>query len=189
MEIAIEFFAKNAVHTVLVLGSGCGRNAEALAKAGFGVSGLEISETAYNLAVSSSDEMGLGIDYKLGDVFELPLENNVFDGVYCFNTLHLFSKKKRVKLIDKVYRTLKQVGILVFTVFSEKESSFGQEEELESNTFESKQGRPVRYFTENDLNEYFKRFTILDHRIIEESENHGVRPHTHILRLILAKKE
>ena len=80
-------------------------------------------------------------------------------------------------------------GFAFFTVFSEEEPSFGKGKELELNTFESKPGRPTHYFTEEDLNEQFKDYNILEAGIIEEQENHGEKgPHIHKLRYIFAQK-
>lgn len=188
VNVALEYFIKKGVHKVLVPGSGYGRNAEALAKAGFNVSGIEISETAYRIAVNSNDEKNLGIDYTLGDVSQMPYESEQFEGVYCFNLLHLFKRKERTKFTDYMYLILKPDGIVIVTVFSEKEISFGKGKKIEHNTFESKKNRPVHYFTEKDLNEHFKKFSVLENTIIEEPENHGNGPHTHLLRLIVAQR-
>jgi len=188
LEITIDFFTKNNVRKVLIPGSGYGRNAEALAKAGFNVSGIEISETAHRMAVSSNEKSRLGIDYELGDALEMPYRDENFEGVYCLNTLHFFKQDERIRFIDDVHRILKRRGLTVFTVFSEKEPSFGKGEEIEPNTFESKKDRPTHYFSEKDLNEHFKNYEILVNTIIEEQENHGAGPHIHSLRLIVARK-
>ncbi|MHA1534628.1 MAG: class I SAM-dependent methyltransferase, partial [Promethearchaeota archaeon] len=75
-------------------------------------------------------------------------------------------------------------------VFSDTESSFGKGTQIEQNTFESKPWRPVHYFTEFDLREHFKDYSVIKTGIIEETEDHGeLGPHTHILRYIFAKKE
>ena len=188
LELAIDYFSKNNVCKVLVPGSGYGRNAEALAKAGFDVFGVESSEVAHKMAVSSNEKRGLEIDYELGNVLEMPYGDESFEGVYCFNTLHFFKRDERIRFIEETYRILKRCGLAVFTVFSEKEHSFGKGREIESNTFESKKGRPAHYFSEKDLNEHFKNYEILVNTIIEEPENHGSGPHIHILRLIVARK-
>jgi SAM-dependent methyltransferase len=151
VDIAITFFNNNNIHDVLVLGSGYGRNAEVFAESGFNVFGLEVSKIAYQIAVRTNIEKRFSIKYKLGDVLEMPYNNESFDGVYCFNTLHLFMVKERKKFTENVYRVLKNEGIAVFTVFSNQDPSFGTGREVEPNTFESKRGRPAHYFTANDL--------------------------------------
>ena len=119
------------------------------------------------------------------------MENNddLFDAIYCFNTLHLFLANERQKLLEICLDLITKGGFVFFTVFSEEESSYGKGKELEECTFESKIGRPTHYFTEPDLIKHFKDYNIIETGIIEEQENHGDRgPHTHNLRYILAQK-
>jgi len=72
-------------------------------------------------------------------------------------------------------------------VFSEKEDSYGKGAETEKNTFESKPGRPVHYFTDDDLKEHFQGMDMVETGIMEDREDHGDRPHTHVLRYIYVK--
>jgi hypothetical protein len=73
-------------------------------------------------------------------------------------------------------------------VFSEKEPSFGKGRETELNTFESKPGRPVHYFTHDDLLSHFRGFNVLETGLMEDAENHGADgPHVHVVRYIFAE--
>ena len=79
---------------------------------------------------------------------------------------------------------------MYFTVFSELEETYGKGEKTEEGTFESKPGRPVHYFSEEDLKEIFGGFQVLDTGIIDEHEDHGeAGPHVHRLRYIFARKK
>ena len=65
----------------------------------------------------------------------------------------------------------------------------GKGREVETNTFESKPGRPVHYFDEEDLRDHFQRFSVIENAIIEDPENHGEQGnHLHALRYIFARK-
>ena len=185
---ATDIFREHSIDGVLVGGSGYGRNAEALAQSGLSVSGLELSNVAYQMAVQSCKQKRLSITYSLGDLLNMPYKDNVFGGIYCFNALHLFLENDRMRLVGETFRVLKPSGLALFTVFSEKDPSFGIGEEVEPNTYESKKGRPSHYFTEHDLNSNFSTFKILFHKAIYEEENHDPGPHAHLLRLILAQK-
>jgi SAM-dependent methyltransferase len=189
IDIAVRYFTIYKIHDVLVPGSGYGRHTEFFAKFGFNVFGIDSSEVAYQMAEHHNREKGFAIKYKLGDVLEMPYKNESFEGVYCFNTLHFFMDKERKKIIDNVHRVLKKGGIAIFTVFSDKDLSFGRGQEVEPNTFESKKGRPAHYFTAEDLNNHFSNFLILENNVVEEFENHGGGLHTHFLRLIVLKKD
>jgi hypothetical protein len=77
---------------------------------------------------------------------------------------------------------------MFFAVFSEKEASYGKGKEVERNTFASKPGRPVHYFTDSDLKAHFKKMEVVETGMMEDPEDHGAEwPHTHQLRYICVK--
>jgi chemotaxis methyl-accepting protein methylase len=88
-------------------------------------------------------------------VLDMSFDTNVYDAIYCFNVLHLFRENDRYVFIQQCDNKLNKGGLMFFTVFSEKESSFGEGREVERNTFESRPGRPAHYFTEADLKAHF----------------------------------
>ena len=96
-------------------------------------------------------------------------------------------KDKRISMIQECANKLEDNGMMYFTVFSEKEVSYGKGKEVEKNTYESRPGRPAHYFTEDDLKEHFRYFQLVETGIVEEDENHGEGPHTHILRYICVR--
>jgi hypothetical protein len=112
-----------------------------------------------------------------------------YEAIYCFNVLHLFRQYDRQLFLQQCLSRIKKQGLMFFTVFSEKEESYGKGKEIEKNTFESKPGRPVHYFEEDDLKAHFKNMEILETGIMEDPENHGEGPHTHILRYIYIRKK
>jgi SAM-dependent methyltransferase len=180
---ALQLFRKHRVKTVLVPGSGYGRNTGLFSSAGFDVTGIEISETAFKMAGQFDPRS----KFYQGSVLDMSFDNRRYDAIYCFNVLHLFRQPERELFLNQCFGKLTKRGLAYFTVFSEKESSFGQGAETEPNTFESKPGRPVHYFTEPDLRHQFHRFEILETGIIEDPEDHGGQAHVHILRYVFAK--
>jgi hypothetical protein len=61
--------------------------------------------------------------------------------------------------------------------------------EVEENTFESKPGRPVHYFTREDLKSHFRKWDTIEEGIVEDKEVYGEEgPHTHRLRYIFTRK-
>lgn len=185
-EYAKEVFSRNAVKTILVPGAGYGRNAELFAAAGFEVTGIEISEEALKLAGQTASR----VKYYLGSVLDMPFNDEIYDAIYCFNVLHLFRENDRRLFIKKCFNQLAENGLTFFTVFSEQEPSFGKGEKVEENTFESKPGRPVHYFSEEDLSTHFKDYELVETGVLEDPENHGEEgPHTHLSRYILARKK
>jgi SAM-dependent methyltransferase len=180
---ALELFRKNGVHKVLVPGSGYGRNTGLFSASGFEVTGIEISPLACGMA-QKFDPLTRVYNKSVLDMSFLP---DKFDAIYCFNVLHLFRLDDRQKFISECGARVNEGGPMFFTVFSEKEDTYGKGAETEKNTYESKPGRPVHYFTEIDLKEHFKDMAILETGLTEDQENHGGGPHTHVLRYIYVK--
>lgn len=182
---AIELFKKTGGREVLIPGSGYGRNAEAFARAGFEVTGMEISKTAVSIARQGSSK----VRYHYGSVLDMPFDDLVYDGIYCFNVLHLFRKNDRVEFLQRSREQLKDGGVIFFVVFSDKEPSYGTGRMVEENTFESKPGREVHYYTEEDLIFDFHDFKIIATGMMEDPEEHGRDGrHIHLLRYIYARK-
>jgi SAM-dependent methyltransferase len=182
--LAINLFKKAGVHQVLIPGSGYGRNADAFARAGFEVTGIEISPTALSLAPRDS----LNVRYHCGSVFDMPFENSMYDGIYCFNVLHLFLKHDRILFLQRCREQLNDHGIMFFVVFSDREPSFGKGRTVEENTFESRPGRDVHYYSKEDLVSEFPGMEILSTGMIEDPEDHGKEGrHTHLLRYICVR--
>jgi len=181
---ALEIFRQHRVKRILVPGSGYGRNTKLFSSSGFEVTGVEISDTACEMAREYDPKT---ITHN-SSVMDMPPAPGQYDAIYCYNVLHLFREKERKLCLKQCADRVKDNGLLYFTVFSDKEPSFGKGQEVEKNTFESRPGRPVHYFTETELLDYFKGFEIIESGITEDPENHGEGPHTHVLLYILARK-
>jgi hypothetical protein len=176
-------FLYNNVKTVLVPGSGYGRNTKVFSTAGLDVTGVEISVTAFHIARRFDPQS----NFYLGNVLNMSFENNKYDAVYAYNVLHLFRQAERDIFIQQCIGKLNDEALVYFTVFSTDEADFGKGQETEPNTLESKPGRPVHYFAEDDLKNHLKDFNIIETGIINEPEDHGGKAHTHVLRYVFAR--
>lgn len=182
---ALELFRRNNIKTILVPGSGYGRNTMLFSSSGYEVTGIEISGIACQMAAKYDP---LTKVYN-GTVFDMSFDANLYDAIYSFNVLHLFREKERKLFIKNCAGRLVSGGLVFFTAFSDKEPSYGKGQEVEKNTFESRADRLAHYFTREDLEEHFKDFEILDIGLAEDQENHGEGPHTHIVWYIFARKQ
>jgi len=180
---ALKLFRKEKAQKILAPGSGYGRNTRLFAKSGFEVTGVEISAEACKLA----RDFDPGTRVYNRSALDLSFLDGEFDAVYGYNVLHLFRQDDRRLFIRQCGEKTKANGLMFFTVFSEKEATFGKGNEVEKNTFESKPGRPVHYFTGDDLKGHFKGMEIMETGIVEDPEDHGEGPHTHILRYICVR--
>jgi SAM-dependent methyltransferase len=180
---AIRLFRANNVQTVLVPGCGYGRNTKLFATAGMDVTGIEISETAYKMAL----QFDTRTKFCMGSVLAMSFDRTKYDAIYCFNILHLFRLADRALFLRQCFNRIKPRGFAYFTVFSDDEETFGQGPETESNTFESKPGRSVHYFTDEDLRGHFHDWQIVETGTVRDPENHGGQAHTHSLRYIFVR--
>jgi SAM-dependent methyltransferase len=178
--LALDLFRKHNVSTVLVPGSGYGRNTRLFSTSGFEVTGVEISGVACTEA-RCFDPLSR---FYHASALDMSFLAERFDAIYCFNVLHLFPAPERALLVEQCAARIKTTGLMYFTVFSEAEPSFGTGRETEENTFESKPGRPVHYFTGADLRRHFQGRQVVEYGTAADPEDHGGEPHTHLLRYI-----
>lgn len=183
---ALKLFKKHEILKILVPGAGYGRNTKLFTDANLDVTGIEISEPAINIAKSFNPKT----QFFQGSVLDMPFNDEIYDGIYSCNVLHLLLKDDRKLFLKKCYNQLRTNGFVFFVGFSDEEASFGKGKRIEENTYEIKPWRPTHYFTELDLREHFKEYSVVETGIIEDHENHGeLGPHSHVLRYIFAKKE
>ncbi len=83
---AMKLFLMHNVMTVLVSGSGYGRNTKLFSSSGFNVTGVEVSKTACNWA-KQFDPLS---KFYNGTVLDMSFDTSEYDTIYCFNVLHLF---------------------------------------------------------------------------------------------------
>ena len=119
---------------------------------------------------------------------DMPFDDSMYDGIYCFNVLHLFPKDERAAFLQRCREQLKAGGVMFFVVFSDREPSYGTGRRVEENTFESKPGREVHYYSTEDLVAEFRDLEVIETGMAEDPEEHGDEGrHTHLLRYIYAR--
>jgi SAM-dependent methyltransferase len=185
VEHALGLFQERNAKRILVPGAGYGRNSKLFSGNNFDVVGIEISDDACIIAKNHDPDT----KFIVGNVLDMPFDNESYDAIYCYNVLHLFLQDERNLFLKKCYSKLNADGLVYFVVFSEKEKSHGKGKEIETNTYESKPGRSIHYFSEEDLINHFKDFSVIQTGIMEDKEDHGeIGAHVHVLRYIFAKK-
>ncbi len=97
--------------SVLELGCGPGWAGLLLARAGWDVLGVDISERMVEIARERADREGITASFEVGDVEELDLERRDFDGVLIFDALHHCPGYSRV--LRGAYEHLRPGGFLL----------------------------------------------------------------------------
>ena len=94
--ITKNFFVEHNVKNVLIPGIGYGRNAQIFTDNGMAVTGIEISRTAIDLA-HKHFKNGLTIHH--GSVTDMPFDNKLYDGIFCYGLIYLLNKNERKTFI------------------------------------------------------------------------------------------
>lgn len=91
--------------SLLDVGCGAGHHSKDLSSMGYDVTGIDISVNGLNQAQCVSKAHNQNIDFVIGDVENLPFDDNAFDVVFCSLILHHFPK--RDKLLKEISRVSK----------------------------------------------------------------------------------
>ena len=97
--------------SILDLGCGTGRNANYLSERDNKVIGIEISKTALRIAQARASELGLSVDYRLGDIGEpYDIQDNCIDLVLDVTSSNSLNEAGREVYLKEVSRVLKSGG-------------------------------------------------------------------------------
>jgi len=97
--------------SVLDLGCGVGKNSNYLAELGNKVVGIDISETAINIAKEKAKKLKLSVNYIIGDIgSKFLFKNEYFDLVLDSMSSNSLDDAERNIYIKEIYRVLKKDG-------------------------------------------------------------------------------
>jgi SAM-dependent methyltransferase len=106
----VEMLPRNA--SVLDLGCGYGRIALPLARAGYHVEGLDLSQNLIEAARATAGADGLRLGFVVGSMTSLPYTSTTFDAVIClwsaFN--ELLEEDDQARAISEMWRVLRSRG-------------------------------------------------------------------------------
>lgn len=162
-----DLFVENKVKSVLIPGIGYGRNAQIFRDNGMSVTGIEISKTAIELA---NRHFGDDLTIHHGSVNDMPFDNNLYDGVFCYGLIYLLDKIEREKLIKDCYNQLKENGFMVFTAITKKAQTYGQGTYISPDRFQMFGGVNIFFYERKTIEEEFGSFGLFE--IINVQENY-----------------
>ncbi|PTK00452.1 class I SAM-dependent methyltransferase [Mammaliicoccus sciuri] len=111
-----ENFPSDKYKKLLDLGCGPGLYAEAFAKKGYDVTGIDYSSTAINYAIKNAKNSKSNIHYFEDDILSFK-SNKKFDiCTIIYQTYATFSYKNRRKLVENVHNLLNENGVFIFDV-------------------------------------------------------------------------
>lgn len=165
--ITKDFFVEQKVKSVLIPGIGYGRNAQIFRDNGMTVTGIEISETAIELG-----KKHFGNEMKIyhGSVTEMPFDNNLYDGIFCYGLIYLLDKSERTKLIQDCYNQLTGNGFMVFTAITKQAVTYGRGTNIGKDRFEMFGGVQLFFYDRETIAEEFGKSGLFE--ITEVTENY-----------------
>lgn len=180
-----DFFLKKKVKDILIPGIGYGRNAKIFSDNGINVTGIEISKTAIDLA----RENGFNIQIHHGSVNDMPFDNKLYDGIFCFALIHLLNNRERKKLIENCYNQLKPNGYMIFTAVSKEAPMFGKGKQLSKDRFETMKGVKLFFYDSDSIKRDFEKYGLIEFSEIDEpAKNMENKPPIKFI-IIKCKKE
>lgn len=162
-----DFFVQNGVQNVLVPGIGYGRNAQLFREAGMTVTGIEISQTAIEMA---RKHYGTEMTIHHGSVTDMPFDDALYDGIFCYALIHLLDSAERQKLIRDCYQQLSAGGLMVFTVISKAAPTYGQGVLISKDRYEMFGGVRLFFYDKASIQEEFAEVGCFE--VVEVNENY-----------------
>jgi SAM-dependent methyltransferase len=167
---ARDLFKRAGAKSVLIPGIGYGRNAIPFLESGISVAGIEISETAIELA---RKRLGLEVPIVHGSVADMPFDGRRYDGVYCHGLIYLLDAAGRRKLIRDSYRQLEPGGHMVFTVVSKKAPMYGRGTRLGEDWYERLPGLPMFFYDAESVKREFGPYGLVEISEYDEPSGDG----------------
>jgi SAM-dependent methyltransferase len=164
--VAKDFFLEKGISNVLVPGIGYGRNAKLFSDNGMSVTGIEISATAIAMARTHFGDQWTIYE---GSVTDMPFDDRMYDGIFCYALIHLLDKPERKKLIDDCYRQLRPGGSMIFTAITKNAKSYGEGVQIGKDRFEMYGGVKMFFYDDDTIREEFEMSGPGSVREIEEN--------------------
>ncbi|KNY25859.1 class I SAM-dependent methyltransferase [Pseudobacteroides cellulosolvens] len=179
-----NFFLQKKVKDILIPGIGYGRNAKIFIDNGINVTGIEISKTAIDLARQN----GLNISIFHGSVIDMPFDNKIYDGIFCYALIHLLNNNERGKFIKDCYNQLKPNGYMIFTTISKEAPMFGKGKQLGKDYFEIMEGVRMFFYDSDSIKQEFGKYGLVEFsEIVEPHKNAENKPPFKFIMIICKK--
>ncbi|SFM93499.1 Methyltransferase domain-containing protein [Chitinophaga sp. YR627] len=162
-----DFFLGHSVKNILIPGIGYGRNAQIFRENGIGVTGIEISKTAIDLA---RKHYGPEMTIYHGSVTEMPFDKGLYDGIFCYALIHLLDSNERAKLIRDCYNQLTEDGYMIFTAITKEAHTYGQGTFISKDRYEMFGGVRMFFYDRESIQEEFGNAGLFE--VTEITENY-----------------
>lgn len=185
--IYLELFLRSEripLGPALDIGCGDGRNSLFLARCGFSVTGVDLSEAAIARLTQEANRQGLNLKAFVADVRAYPYRPKRYRLIVANTILDHLEKREGDRLVEDIQQTLMLEGYLFVTGFTTDDPGY-QGVTSRSSTAEYVK----RYFRPGELRDLFDRVTVIRyHEELFLDTKHGP-PHYHSIARLLARRD
>lgn len=166
--------------TILDLGCGEGQNAGYLAKNGFKVAAIDISEAGIKKTKTIARQKNIPIETKVADIIDYLKDNKTFTAIICLNVLQFIPADKIQFVIKKLQAKTAIGGYNIIASFIAPNIKQKQKAIFLN-----------RYlFSKNELKRYYSNWNILKYvEKLSRWETHNEPKHRHHIVGLIARKE
>lgn len=183
-KLAMDLFKANGMHDILIPGFGYGRNARIFIENGFTVTGIEISQSAIDLAKAN----GLDCTIHHGSVTAMPFDQQQFDGIFCYALIHLLNESERLTFLKACWNQLTKDGLMVFVIASTQMKMYGSGTYISKDRYAVSEGLNVFFYNDQAVADEFTEFGLIRCSDIEEPVKYMSGYDPMKLKLVVCKK-
>ncbi|MGN8069416.1 class I SAM-dependent methyltransferase [Mucilaginibacter sp. 22184] len=162
-----DLFVSESVKNILIPGIGYGRNAQVFRENGITVTGIEISQTAIDMA---RKHYGTDMVIYHGSVTDMPFDDHRYDGIFCYALIHLLDSGEREKLISDCYSQLSAGGYMVFSAISKEANTYGQGKFISQDRYEIFADMKMFFYDRESIQAEFGQAGLFEITEISESQ-------------------
>ncbi|SFS77121.1 bifunctional 2-polyprenyl-6-hydroxyphenol methylase/3-demethylubiquinol 3-O-methyltransferase UbiG [Paenibacillus sp. BC26] len=170
-ENLVQYFNRGYLKSgkVLELGCGPGRNAIYFAEQGCKVDAVDLSREALDWAKQRAEEKNLSVNFINQNIFELDIEEGVYDIVYDSGCFHHIAPHRRMSYLKLLNKALKPNGLFAITCFKVG-GALGGSDISDWEVYRLRSLRGGLGYTDEKLREIFNGFQVIELRDMLEKE-------------------
>lgn len=179
-------WTQKGFNRVLDLGCGIGRHSILFAENGYKVDSFDLSQDGLDKLNEIVKGKNLDITTALGDMIELPYENQCFDGILAYHSIGHTDSEGIKKVISEIKRVLKHDGEILLTLRSKNRQSFNDPSniKIDDNTLMPasgfEEGIPHFHISYDEIDSLLEGFEILKIRFTEYTNSGGNNGHYYV---------
>jgi len=156
----IELIEGGRIQPCKVIDIGCGEGVHSvyLAKKGFDVTGIDLSENAIKHAKQNAKDAGVDVKFIVMDILDLDKLDKKFDFVLEWAVMHHIRPEQREKYVENVSGVLKDDGKYLSVCFGRQSVVFGEAGEKVRDSGKSAPGLKIYFSSQDELKNLFESF-------------------------------